>query len=1403
MSTHGNGASRPAPHSTPACRLAGLWAGLLLATQLALFLPSPSLAADRDAGALRFGGRAVGEDHQPLAGAAIEVLPDLTSYEVGLLALEGDPLPGVLARASSDEEGFFHLRAPGAGVYRLRAAAEGFGPTDFRNLLASDGEQRGTLTLRPRREIEVRLTGPGGRPVEGALVLAAATVPQRFRIQRRDGWRSLLFRGGRSGEDGRVTLTAAEGQVLRLAAVAPGLAPSEVVESEGDETAVTLELRSGRQRILEVRSPGGEPRAQALVRVGAMALPAGLTGEDGRFTAVVIPGEVLPVTVEAPGGLWARGTLSLPPEVEEGAMEPPPVVLELRPPLAAAGRVVAGPERAPLGGVRIWSRALPGVLAVSGRDGGYGLSLPGDLEEELDLEASVEGYLPATATLEAGALGRGSAPVFSLQPAAAVTGVVVDGEGRPVPEVLITAATEGRRGARRVPPRYARSAKDGRFRLTVLSPDTLYTLEAVKTGFAPGREELLPLEEGQTREGLRLVLRRGLTAVGRVLDEEQQPVAGAQVRLAPLPEGGEGISQLSARWRGAREARPVTSDEEGRFVVEDLAPGRFDLHVQAEGLAPALVPGVEIPDGEGPVDLGEVELEAGLSLEGRVVDSSGDPVAGVRVAATQMSVVRAAAGSARRAVPEAYTGAAGRFRVVGLRAGEPAQLTVEREGYATRRLPWVAIPPPEPLEIVLEPGSTVAGLVVGGDGEPVAGARVTAEAADAGPGSAPASWRQSAVTDEEGRFEITDIAGGKLWLQAQARGLLPGEKVPVEVPSGGVLDNVRLTLEAGATVLGRVRSPDGEPVAGARIEVLAGDRSFGRRSFLSRSDTATDGDGRYRLEGVPTGPQSLAATQQDYARAVRDLDVRPGENRLDFELAAGWEVAGRVIDAAGAPVPGSAVTLRPAEGSRQETTSGPDGAFAFQGVAEGTWRLRAEKPGQGVGEVPQPLTVAGADLTGLEIRLEAGGRLLGRVLGLTLDELAEVQVFAHSPGQGMRLAQPDYEGAFVFEGLAAGDWRIAAMHPSRGQVMLEEPVTVTSGSEASVELEFPSGGLTLRGVVLRADEPVAGVMVSLSSPEKPFVGSTPTAHDGRFRFEGLEPGNYRLRVTSRFGASLHHEESLELTTDREVVVELASDVLEGRVIDDLELRPLAGVRVSLVPAGEAQESLVLFRDETTTDATGAFRFAAVPPGSWRLEAVEPGYARAELQVEISEGVAPQAVEVRLSPAEGAVIQILAPAGLATAERVEVVASDAGGGVGLSGAFPVGEAGRVRLASLPDGVWKVRVWLGDTVGTGTVRAPGPPVPIALVPGATLALSVPALEDSAALAHVEIRDAAGRLFQRPSFGGALLSRPSFVGGSVSVTGLPAGSWSVLVTAADGRLWSGSVTTASGAEAGLVLE
>ena len=83
--------------------------------------------------------------------------------------------------------------------------------------------------------------------------------------------------------------------------------------------------------------------------------------------------------------------------------------------------------------------------------------------------------------------------------------------------------------------------------------------------------------------------------------------------------------------------------------------------------------------------------------------------------------------------------------------------------------------------------------------------------------------------------------------------------------------DVRLELERGGSIVGRVRDDHGDAVADAAIVAGA-------------AHARTDCEGNFRVDGVASGRVRVSA-QKDGAGAADDVEVRAGdESRVDLRL---------------------------------------------------------------------------------------------------------------------------------------------------------------------------------------------------------------------------------------------------------------------------------------------------------------------------------------------------------------------------------------------------------------------------------------------------------------------------------------------------------------------------------------
>ncbi|MBZ5556235.1 MAG: carboxypeptidase-like regulatory domain-containing protein [Acidobacteriia bacterium] len=142
-----------------------------------------------------------------------------------------------------------------------------------------------------------------------------------------------------------------------------------------------------------------------------------------------------------------------------------------------------------------------------------------------------------------------------------------------------------------------------------------------------------------------------------------------------------------------------------------------------------------------------------------------------------------------------------------------------------------------------------------------------------------------------------------------------------------------MRAQPALTISGRVLSDaTGDPLANARIAVTP--------AVQGAPVALTDGNGRFSIS-VPPGQARIVASKSGYARS--ELTPAAGQT-LEFKLARGAVISGRVVDQLGDPVPGTSVFLQPAPASatspRLAITSTDDrGEYRLAGLAAGAFAV--------------------------------------------------------------------------------------------------------------------------------------------------------------------------------------------------------------------------------------------------------------------------------------------------------------------------------------------------------------------------------------------------------------------------------------------------------------------------------
>jgi hypothetical protein len=385
--------------------------------------------------------------------------------------------------------------------------------------------------------------------------------------------------------------------------------------------------------------------------------------------------------------------------------------------------------------------------------------------------------------------------------------------------------------------------------------------------------------------------------IGRVVDPEGRPVAGASVSIRP-----DGRS-----WFGPTDregASTVTSDRAGwvRFPDDMGRPSAFDVYVRKGPLAMrkgilAVKYGTTLPT--------TLDLRPARALSGTVRDEAGRPVAGATVRIMEDRQYMPGPG------PEvlARSDGAGRWRIEGMLYGEFVLLAQAPWGVARAMPATVGDRDVDGLDCVLDRQWPVSGYLQDERGRPLAGVRVEHEhlfrysSYDPRPvrratGERHLDWDESAA---DGSFRVLPVGRRVRVTARDAEGhdlfgevTVAGEPFFRPRPGGGMrlATPIRptgpaiVTLQRSAHVSGHVRTPDGSPMVG--VLVAAGPPVFrGSMHVYPHTSTRTDASGAFSLAAPAREIQVTAHSPGQNGASLRaqwNALLNPGESRDDVVL---------------------------------------------------------------------------------------------------------------------------------------------------------------------------------------------------------------------------------------------------------------------------------------------------------------------------------------------------------------------------------------------------------------------------------------------------------------------------------------------------------------------------------------
>ena len=854
--------------------------------------------------------------------AVVELLAKPASSVTGTVKdAAGKPVAGATVSdggrrtATSAADGTYSLGGLGEGSIRLRATAPGLA-------LADNVPVEAKLKLGAATTADLVLLRSGSLRVTVTLEDATAALPKEVQVE--------LDHSGRGGHDSkpvalvdgvaRLADLGAGGYQLQVKAVGTGMARLPVTITSDQELAVEVRLPKVYAYAGTLTLPEGIDRSKISVsgwvetggeRMNFSSHAEAEVDAEGRFRFAALETGTLRMSIKAPGCVPQTHRITVGPGGESdgtfalargGAVRVRVVTADGKPVTGARARL-DGP------GDEDWN-------AESGDDGVA--VLDGVADGEFKLTVDHDEWRPYSGKLAVP--GDKAETVITLEAGLAITGTVLDADGKPIAEAYVNAWLM-RSGNGEYNSRSGQSAADGTFRLAGLRQGT-WQLSAHADGGTVA--QLKAVAAGAS--GVKLQAKAMADLAITVLRPDGTPLP--DLALSVDPEDGQD--------------QQLTTGKDGRAIAKLRRGGTWQLKAKPEGFATVQRNGT-IP-AEGAVEALEIRLDSGHTLRGRLLGDDGKAVPGLQIGVSrQVGRGRERFGGAPDNVTPDGEGA---FAIAELTPG-PMVLTVvtgaNRGQLLQRDVLIPAVGEPAALELRLPALGAIAGKLreAGGKG------RASVMIMD--PAARIQLWSEVGA---DGSFRIAPVPVGTYTVMAHlSRGEDGGRQLSASCTvTAGADTSVELgdgpASNGGQRVAGSLTLPEG--VKGKMRLTLLPDpdrplTAAGMAGFGGGANTEVAEDGSFSFASVAKGRHLLHLTVHDsdgwQPGAAWRTEITVADQPLELNLTPrGLTVPVRVLDLQGQPVEGAMVTAIPGEGSAiRRWTSSAQGTTAADGTASVRW----------------------------------------------------------------------------------------------------------------------------------------------------------------------------------------------------------------------------------------------------------------------------------------------------------------------------------------------------------------------------------------------------------------------------------------------------------------------------------
>ena len=821
----------------------------------------------------------------------------------------------------------------------------------------------------------------------------------------------------------------------------------------------------------------------------------------------------------------------------------------------------------------------------------------------------------------------------ALGPGAKVVGVVHTKAGQPIAEASVEVwPFTG-------PP--VRTDRQGSFSVGGLNPMVgLYTVHVTHPSYPYTSTYFSPPAAGE-RAYQDVILKPGVTVYGQIRDSQGQAQSDVTVGIDP----------------GRVES--VKTDSDGRYRLVNVPAAPITLWASNPQQAPYI--GQHTLSEDDPEILINIQLPDSRELQGVVVDSNGNAVAGAKVVIDEYN-------GARHLDTGRYTcDLNGQFVIPHAPIDGELTLRAFGQGIAGQdlKVDWGQT---QHMITVKRVGRIFGAVIHSETGLPISDFRVRLGFSDIGTRyyGYGATWIREgySFSSKQGHFDTdgSSLAVGQQYkLTVYADGFNPCTLDPVTVQLIALDPNrTAFVLEPASLLSGRVLDPNGVPVQGATATICSANNKFVRDHWRV---TGTDERGIFTFAGIEKKDLYVFVSAKGFAPkvCVRSSFMQDDQGLTDVILSAGGSLFGTVSDANGVGLANALVKANIQADSKagplgdtyrifnQSVRTDQNGYYLVNDLVHGqytvTVSLKSNSP-----IVSQPVSLASGENREMNFARHGAFSLSG-VVRVDSNPLSNAQVKVDWGEAEYLASYTDPDGKFVITGMDPGQYRLSmewyqeesdtpVLWPHLEQYVYYATIDLTGSQNLDVNVghgsihgEVPDVFLSHEGcsLYIRRKGPDTQRYGQANSDWQTVPGAKANIDgQGHFEFAPLHAGRYSIVLRDKDRVLAFSEIDLDPS---EHIPSVPFNYGDGQVmiqvIDADTGKPIPAARF-----GIRNTRLIRFYDRRgnmTVDHEGALAFTGLPSGAYRVNAEAQGYLGASSDLIKVQSGRVESVAVGLTP----------------------------------------------------------------------------------------------------------------------------------------------------------------------------